>query len=182
MSLADQEQELLAFFKNSSAENQSKIRELLADARNKLQSPHYGAPMGNSALAQQQSPKRKRTRDDVQSDAGSTVHASSSMSQSAASQTTERTMTSPQDNARQIPSSQFTIRGRSKYGLLLGHNVPSAVLKSRKELIDVILKHKPDNCEITEIKPTLKGDILVVGSSEKDFTCRPTRSKLAMLR
>ena len=55
------------------------------------------------------------------------------------------------------------------YGLLLKHDLSTDDLNNKNALITAVLKQKPDDVEIEEIKKTRKNDILIIGKSEKDF-------------
>ena len=58
---------------------------------------------------------------------------------------------------------------RRQHGLLLKHNLSPEDLNNKDALVSAVLKQKPDDTEIEEIKKTRKDDILIVGKTEKDF-------------
>ena len=60
-------------------------------------------------------------------------------------------------------------RNHQKYGLVVGHNLDKADTDNRQILIDKVLKFKPAEAQVSEIKLTRKNDILVIAKGDHDF-------------
>ena len=61
------------------------------------------------------------------------------------------------------------ITQHKQFGVVVSHNIASTDISVHSNLVKIILKNKPNEAEVAEMRLTKKKDILVVGKSQRDF-------------